>query len=299
MGKHWFVITLFIPKESEEGISNFLVELGTTGIQEVEESSGWKKLSAYFPEDRKTEKILPPLRRYLKSLRGIYPEIVRVRIETASIPEQDWGQNWKKFFKPVQVTPRFVVRPPWAKVRLRENQTSIVINPGMAFGTGTHATTKLSLRALEESLRKKGLSALDVGTGSGILSIAAAHLGASHVVGLDVDGVAVEIARESVRENGVSGTVRIRKGAIGNVKGRFDVIVANVDSKNLRRLRWPLVHHLKPRGTLILSGILEGEKERLSQLYTKTGQFEKAKVTQEEEWVCLTFKKGKESSGKG
>src|SRR3989304_178145 len=121
MGKHWFVFNLLIPKESEEGISNFLLEQGATGIEEVAEDPPWKSLRAYFPENGKTGEILSALRRYLKSLRSIYPEIVRARIETASIPEQDWGQNWKRFFKPVQVTSRFVVKPPWSRIRLKKN----------------------------------------------------------------------------------------------------------------------------------------------------------------------------------
>ena len=291
MMKRWFVITLFIPKESEEGISNFLMEQGGSGIEEVDEDPQWKRLKAYFPEKGKTGKILSALRRYLKSLLDIYPEIALTRIETASIPEQDWGQNWKKFFKPVQVTSRFVVKQPWSRIRLKKNQTPITINPGMAFGTGTHATTKLSLRALEENLKKKGLSVLDLGAGSGILSIAAAHLGASDVLGLDVDEVAVKIARENLKENGVSDTVRIRKGRIGGVKGTFDVIVANIDSKSLRRMRWPLVRHLNNGGLLILSGILDQEKVEIQKRYWETGQFRWTQSAREEEWACLTLKK--------
>ena len=99
------------------------------------------------------------------------------------------------------MTSRLVVKPPWSKIRLKKNQIPIDIYPGMAFGTGTHATTKLCMRALERSLRRKGLSVLDVGTGSGILSIAAAQLGAGEVWGLDIDGEAVENARENVERN--------------------------------------------------------------------------------------------------
>jgi ribosomal protein L11 methyltransferase len=161
----------------------------------------------------------------------------------------------------------------------------------MAFGTGTHATTKLCMKALERSLRRKGLSVLDVGTGSGILSIAAAQLGASEVWALDIDGAAVENARENVKRNSVSDIVKIRKGRTGDIQKRFDVVVSNIDLKTLKKMRWSLIHHLKDQGFLILSGILEGEGERLRQHYFEIGHFQWAKVTHEEGWACIVLKK--------
>jgi ribosomal protein L11 methyltransferase len=285
------VVELSIPKEFGEAVSNFLIEQGATGIEELEGDLECERLRTYFPQDGKEAKILYALRHYLKSLEKIGPEISRAKIKTASLPEQDWGENWKRFFKPVQATPRFVVKPPWARVRLKRSQVFIDITPGMAFGTGTHATTILSIRALEESLKKKGLSVLDVGTGSGILSIIAAKRGAKEVCGIDIDGVAVENARENVEKNRVSAIVRIRKGSIGGLHKKFDVVVANIDLKSLRRMRIPLLNHLRKQGFLILSGILEQGRERIRLLYLETGLLSLIKTTQEGEWVCLTFKK--------
>ena len=289
--KRWLAISLLIPKGLGEAVSNFLIEQGTTGIEEVGEDIRWEKLKAYFPQDGREKRVLRNLHRYLQSLRHIAPEISHTQIETVSIPEQDWSENWKRFFKPVQVTSRLVVKPPWSKIRLKKNQIPINIHPGMAFGTGTHATTKLCIKALERGLRRKGISVLDVGTGSGILSIAAARLKASEVWGLDIDGTATENARENVRLNSVSQIVKIRKGRIGDIHKKFDVVVANIDFKNLKRMRWPLLRHLKSQGLLILSGILEGEGERFRQHYLETGYFQWAKVTHEEEWVCIILKK--------
>jgi ribosomal protein L11 methyltransferase len=189
------------------------------------------------------------------------------------------------------VTPRIVVKPPWLAVRLAKGQILVEINPGVAFGTGMHATTKLCIRALEQQLRKKGLSVLDVGTGSGILSIVAAKLGAGEVWGVDPDGASVENARENVVRNQVSNLVRIRKGTIGDIDKKFDIVVANIDPRVLRRMRWPLIRHLKADGILILSGLLEREKERIRQRYLETGLLEKAKTAHMEEWVCVTFMK--------
>jgi ribosomal protein L11 methyltransferase len=161
----------------------------------------------------------------------------------------------------------------------------------MAFGTGTHATTILCIQALEERLKRKGQSVLDVGTGSAILSIIAAKLGAKEVWGIDIDGAAVENARVNVERNGVSDIVKIRKGSIGSLQKKFDVIVANIDLKSLRRMRRSLAGRLKNLGVLILSGILGGEKERIRLHYLETGLLRWVKTAQEGEWVCLTFQR--------
>jgi len=291
----WLAISLRVPRESIDAVSNFLMEQGATGIEEGEEDPKGERLKAYFLRNGREEGVFRALRRYLKSLRAIQPGLSQTKIKVLPIPEQNWGENWKRFFKPVRVTLRFVIKPPWSSFPLRKNQISIDITPGMAFGTGTHATTKLSIRALEERLKKKRASVLDVGTGSGILSIVAARLGAKEVLGIDTDPVAVEAARENVSQNGVSNIVKIRKGSIGHIRMRFDVVVANIDLKSLRRMRKPLLNHLENQGFLILSGILEGEKDGLRQHFIETGFLQWGKDSQEGEWVCLIFKKKKES----
>jgi ribosomal protein L11 methyltransferase len=289
--KRWLVIELWIPRGLGEAVSNFLIEQEATGIEEFDGDSRWERLRTYFPQDGREKRFLHTLHRYLKSLKKIAPEIFHPKIKTASIPEQDWSENWKRFFKPVRVTSRVWVKPPWSKVRLKRGQMDIDILPGMAFGTGTHATTLLCIQALGERVKKKGFSVLDVGTGSGILSIVAAKLGAKEVWGIDIDGVAVKSARENVEKNHVSDIVKIRKGRIGDFQKRFDVVVANIDFKSLKRMRRPLLNHLKDQGFLILSGILEGEKKILCERYFETGVLRWIKDAQKDEWVCLTFKK--------
>ena len=289
--KHWLVVELLVPKEFGEGVSNFLIEQGATGIEELDEDLKWERLRTYFPQNGKEKRVLHALHRYVKSLRKITPETLHTQIKTASLTEQDWGENWKRFFKPIPVTPKIVVKPTWLKAQLKRGQIPVNIDPGMAFGTGTHATTILSIQALEERLKRKRLSILDVGTGSGILSIIAAKLRAKEVWGIDIDGAAVEIARENVKMNRVSDIVNIRKGSIGHLQKKFDMIVANIDLKSLRRMRWPLLKHLKTRGFLILSGILEEEKDRIHQHYMKTGILQLIKLVQREGWICMTFKK--------
>ncbi len=289
--KQWLAVELYVAREFEEGVSNFLTEQGATGIEELEGDPQRVGLRTYFQQDGRERRILQSLRRYLKSLEKIVPENPPASVKTASIPEENWGENWKRYFKPVQVTRKFVVQPPWSKIRLKKSQIPIEITPGMAFGTGTHATTILCIRALEERIKKRDLSVLDVGTGSGILSIAAARLGAKEVWGIDIDRVAVENAKENVEKNHVSNIVTLKEGSIGRLHKRFDIIVANIDLKHLRRMRRPLVTHLKNQGFLILSGVLVEEKERIRLHYLGTELLRWIKTTQQKEWACLIFKK--------
>ena len=285
----WVKFDLLIPREFQEAVSNFLMEQGATGIEEVEDPQG-VRLKVYFPRDGKEKKLVRRLDRYLKSLKNIIRQKIPCQMETAFILEEDWGQNWKQFFHPLQIGARFVVHPPWKRVLPKKGQIAIEINPGMAFGTGTHATTQLCMRVLEKRL-KKGCAVLDVGTGSGILAIAAAKLGAKEIWAIDIDEVAVEGARENVERNGASGMVRLRKGGIGRIQKKFDVVLANIDFKGLKRLRMPLIRHLNERGLLILSGILREQEERLRQRYLETGQLRLLQIDRQDEWSCFTFKK--------
>ncbi len=289
--KRWLSISLWIPKEFIDGISNHLFEQGASGIEELEEDLDVKRIRAYFPQDGSERGVIPSLRHYLKSLQSIDPKCPSLRMEVLSILEEDWGESWKRFFKPVHIPPKFLVKPPWSKVQPQRGQIVISIHPKMSFGTGTHPSTKLCLQALAKVIKKKGLSVLDVGTGSGILSIAAAKLGASKVLAVDIDRMAISNARENVDENSVSDTVRLKLGRIGRVRGKFDIIVSNIDFKNLARMRSSILRHLKGNGVLILSGILNREQERILDHYWKTGLFKGRRSLQEGEWVCLILER--------
>ena len=288
--KQWVALNLLIPQEFQEAVSNFLMEQGATGIVETEEIPG-VRLKAYFLRDGKEKKVARALRQYLKSLERLLSQKVSFSMDTTLIPEQDWGENWKRFFKPLRVGSRFVVFPPWERAGLKRGQIRVQITPGMAFGTGTHATTQLCIQVLESRMKREGLSVLDVGTGSGILAIAAAKLGAQEVWAIDIDEVAIEGARENTEKNGVQGIVRIRKGGLGRIRKAFDVIVANIDLRSLMRLRMPLLRHLNDHGFLILSGILREQEESIRQYYLETKALCLVSVDHREEWSCLTFKK--------
>ncbi len=176
------------------------------------------------------------------------------------IPDQDWGEAWKKGLGPIAVG-RVFVRPSWVTAAAPAGSAEVVLDPGMAFGTGAHATTALCLAALSERLASTpGASVLDVGTGSGLLAIAAKKLGAGEVSGNDNDPVAVAVARENAELNGVE--VRLVGDPLAAIPGRFDLVVANILANTLVELAPDIAAHLAPGGVALVSGILgpqEGE----------------------------------------
>jgi len=202
--------------------------------------------------------------------------------------EEDWRDSWKRYFRPQRIGRRLLIKPSWATYKVTAADTVIEIDPGMAFGTGQHPTTAMCLRALEDRLRPArtgpdgppsgggrlaGDAVLDLGTGSGILAIAAARLGAGRVLALDVDPQAVKAARENAARNVVGDTVEVREGALpeGARGERFDLIVANISGVTIERLAAPFADALRGNGTLIVSGFLEDAVGGLSRLFAEAG----------------------------
>ena len=207
------------------------------------------------------------------------------------LPEDDWRHSWKRFFKPQRIGQRLLIKPSWATYEVTAADTVIEIDPGMAFGTGQHPTTAMCLRALEERLRP-GDYVLDLGTGSGILAIAAARLGAGPVLALDVEPQAVKAARQNAAANGVEGAVEVREGTLsdGALGERFDLIVANISGLTIERLAAPLAGSLKAGGTLIVSGFLDDTVEGLRRVLGEAGlNVERAQA--EGVWRALTATK--------
>ncbi|MEZ4500475.1 MAG: 50S ribosomal protein L11 methyltransferase [Thermomicrobiales bacterium] len=182
-------------------------------------------------------------------------------LQITSHQESDWEEAWKKHFAPVRASNRFVIRPPWHELETANGDLVIVLDPGMAFGTGTHPTTRLCLQLLER-LPVKGARVLDAGTGTGVLALAAVLLGAASVTAVDIDPVAVRQSRENVELNGMTDLIAIRQDDLSSPppEGPFDLVIANIISRILIEIHPALLASMTPDTVLLLSGIIE-EKE--------------------------------------
>ncbi|RPJ75651.1 MAG: 50S ribosomal protein L11 methyltransferase [Desulfobacteraceae bacterium] len=209
------------------------------------------------------------------------------RFSYRRVDEEDWAESWKAFFWPQKIGERIVVKPSWRDYGPQPGEIVIEIDPGMAFGTGTHPTTALCVRLIEKWLAP-GASFLDVGTGSGILMIAAAMLGAGRLCGGDRDGTAVRIAAENLRRNQVGGDrFQLAQGSLaGPFRGRFDIVCANILTPVILELLEDLPRVLKKGGSFICSGVI-AENEALVVERMKATGFEIAEVLSQEGWVAI------------
>ena len=295
----WGEVRVIIPKQAQEALTNFLMERGSSGIviEDVEEKEGFEIIKAYFPFPLTIE--AQSISRYLEAIKEFFPEICPSGVEIRFVVDRDWMTRWRAFFKASQAGRRVVVKPPWIQLRSK-GKIVIDIEPGMAFGTGTHSTTRLCVRALEKAitggydlpLRGGGTpcSVLDVGTGSGILSIAAAKLGARRVLGIDVDQRAIDNARGNIRINKLGGRIRVKKAIISQIGEQFDLVVANIDAKTIEEMRFFLKDRVAAGGALILSGVLDGEVGLLRKLFTD-GDFALIEISQEDGWACVVLRR--------
>lgn len=215
--------------------------------------------------------------------------------------EEDWANAWKRFYKPLRVGRRILLKPSWESVEVAPDDILVELDPGMAFGTGLHPSTRLCIAALEETV-KPGDAVLDVGTGSGVLAVVAHKLGAASILATDIDPIAVEVAQENARRNAVplnaQPGITVQPGSVpANMAGRFDVIVANILAEVLVKLfdaaydYPPLAEPLKPGGLLILAGIIEERAPLVIDAAQRHGCTLVARK-QEGDWVALVVRKG-------
>lgn len=275
-----------LPAEHEESASAFLIDQGAGGVW-VESNGASVHLHVFFPTEEE-EGIVGAIR---KGLRRLVPK-GRVALLTALRPEEEWQTAWQKHSVPVQrIGERLLIGAPWHFPLQNASARQVVqLTPGMAFGTGTHATTKTCLRLLEALVRRRaGGTLLDVGTGSGILAIAGAKLGAEAVTAIEVDPVALSVARKNAKMNGTASKILFRKKIPS--RSRYRWVVANVTAPVLIEFSEILTRSVAPGGRLILSGILASEwPDVLAQYRT---QLTLLRRVRKGEWITLLLEKRK------
>jgi len=300
----WLKVVLSSPPELVDALSNFVTELGAEGVFQEDlkpqtagdfpESPSNESVNAFLPWDVRLENRLSSLKTYLESLSQIFPELDAPELTTEVITDPDWGEQWKKYFKPLRVSRDIVIKPTWERYTPLGHDIIIEIDPGMAFGTGQHASTRMCLEALEDLILTKRspepLSVLDVGTGTGILGIACAKLGAERVLCVDIDPKATEIAQENIAINQVADRVAVTQRDIATLKDTYDLIVANLTAKLLIKLKKPLTSLLRPGGYLILSGIIDQNRSDIETHFFHDPLILSSSFS-EKEWVCYVLKK--------
>lgn len=213
-------------------------------------------------------------------------------LQVSERQEEDWANAWKEHYRPLRAGHKVVIAPPWHDYTPEsDDEVVVILDPGMAFGTGTHPSSRLCLMGLEESI-KPGDTVLDVGTGSGILAIAAAKLGARAIDAVDIEPVAVRSTKENAERNGVLDLIRVAEGSVapdGPFVGPYDIVLANIISRVLIELSHGLAKSVKPGGTLVLAGIIEGRELLVRETFEPRG-FQLIHRQQIEDWVGLTYR---------
>jgi ribosomal protein L11 methyltransferase len=259
--RRWLELSTEVPPAAGDALSAWLFDRGAPGVIE-ESAADHLRLRAHFEGADRERELVDALHGFLREIDEFFPGAAASRIAVACVDEEDWAEGWKQRFPPLEVGRRLRVRTPWS-ARDDSGRHDVEILPAMAFGTGHHASTLGCLLALEDLFECEGALSpvLDVGTGSGILAIAAARLGARAVAAVDVDPVAVEAAAENARRNGVEKIIRLRRGSLEAVTGRYRLILANLYAGALRELFAGFADHAEPRGWLIVSGLLEADRD--------------------------------------
>ena len=312
----WFEIKVEMSREASEGAANFLIEQGSPGVT-IEDSAYFSIppgediiiednskfpgedvlcISGYFPDDEeKIWEVITGLESFLLRLEELEIDPGNFAITCKRIEETDWAEAWKQYYHPVEVSDRLVIVPSWDHYREKEGQLKIELDPGMAFGSGTHPTTLMCLRELEKC-NVEDCIVYDLGCGSGILSAAAAVMGAARVIAVDVDPVSVKAARENCRLNQVSSQVEVFQGELPlfideNQKlPPGDIILANLTAELISKILPHLSPLCRQDTDVIFSGIIQNKLQSLLEEIKALG-YRVEETLNEKDWVTLRVAK--------
>ncbi|GAA3646966.1 50S ribosomal protein L11 methyltransferase [Asaccharospora irregularis] len=309
----WIEVTIKTTTEAVEAITNILDELRTGGVmiedpkdflfqkkneldwdyveEEVFNKSGQDGvlIKTYISEERNVVEVVENIKHRVLSLRDFGIDIGEGSVSLGQVNESDWANEWKKYYKPTKIGQRIVVKPTWEDYKRENGELIIELDPGMAFGTGTHETTSMCIRELEKYVNADS-KVFDIGCGSGILAIAAAKLGAKEVLAVDLDEVAVKVSKENVEENNVSDSVEVRHGNLMDVvKDRADVVVANIIADIIKILAKDVHNFMKKDAVFISSGIILDKVEEVKESLIENG-FEIIDIKKLGEWSAIVSK---------
>ncbi len=290
-------------------VSMLLFESGATAIAVTEGARS--RLHTHLLDDPALEANLERVRSYLASLRSLGFDPGPVRLITRRFEDRGWATRWKEYFRPMRIGRRLVVKTSWERTPVKEGDIVVELDPGMAFGTGQHPTTRMCLELLEEAIEEFtvdsslftrrttcqqltvncGPTVLDLGTGSGLLAIAAFRFGAGTVLALDTDRVACRIASENIRRNGGDGRIAVKHGSLEMVGRRtFDMVLANLTAERLINFAPSLARSLRSRGRMIASGILRNQEQGVAATFRGCGMVLE-RVRRSRGWVGLMFRR--------
>jgi ribosomal protein L11 methyltransferase len=309
----WSEISIHTTNEAIEPISNILHEAGASGVV-IEDPTELSKdreqvfgeiyqlnpddypkegvvVKAYLPVNSFLGETVDEIKEAINSLVTYNIDIGHNKVTISEVNEEEWATAWKKYYNPVKISERFTIVPTWETYeKVSSDELIIELDPGMAFGTGTHPTTVMCIQALEKTV-KKGDTVIDVGTGSGVLSIAAALLEASEIRAYDLDEVAVRQAHLNVELNKVNQTVSVTQNNLLNeVEEPADVIVANILAEIILRFVEDAYKLVKPGGFYITSGIIQPKKQDVKNALLEAG-FEIVETLTMEDWVSYIAKR--------
>lgn len=278
----WFALDVEIKAEAREAVEYALIEAGALGTETTQRDDEMLTVSAYFDAPPERELVRTVLEEALR-IYELPTSSVR-EMNTREVADQDWLGEWKKSWQPVAVGERFIIAPPWAEIADAGGRIDIRIEPGMAFGTGTHETTRLCLGAMEKYFA--GGSFLDVGTGTGILAIAVAKLFPdARIEAIDTDAQAVEIAAENARLNGVAANIEFRVGSVEETTASADLVCANLTAEVISSILPQLIG--ASCGRLVLSGILDLQLEAVRTRLHDCGVSDPLEIMSDGEWLAL------------